>query len=111
VSAIGRVGAHHSLCGRGTLVASLIQKAVGAPKAELHMHIEGSLQPEMIFALANRNGLRLPFDSVESLREAYAFENLQSFLDLYHAGTHVLVPIMWFMPKFSLTRKRTLLEG
>jgi adenosine deaminase len=73
------------------LVASLIQKAACAPKAELHMHIEGSLQPEMIFALASRNGLTLPFDSVESLRQAYAFQNLQSFLDLYHAGTQVLM--------------------
>lgn len=60
------------------------------PKAELHMHIEGSLEPELIFALARRNGLALPYPDVESLRRAYVFSNLQSFLDVYHAGTTVL---------------------
>ena len=61
------------------------------PKAELHIHIEGSLEPEMIFALAQRNGVRLPYASVEALRSAYAFTNLQSFLDLYYAGASVLL--------------------
>ncbi len=61
------------------------------PKAELHIHIEGSLEPEMIFALAQRNGLQLPYASVEALRAAYAFTNLQSFLDLYYAGASVLL--------------------
>ena len=61
------------------------------PKAELHIHIEGSLEPEMIFALAQRNGVRLPYASVEALRAAYAFTNLQSFLDLYYAGASVLL--------------------
>jgi adenosine deaminase len=56
------------------------------PKAELHMHIEGSLEPELIFALAQRNGVALPYPSVEALRRAYAFTNLQSFLDIYYAG-------------------------
>jgi adenine deaminase len=60
------------------------------PKAELHIHIEGSLEPEMMFALAQRNGLSLPYDSVEAVRSAYQFENLQSFLDLYYAGAQVL---------------------
>ena len=60
------------------------------PKAELHMHIEGSLEPEMIFALARRNGIALFHPSVEALRQAYVFDNLQSFLDVYHAGTMVL---------------------
>lgn len=60
------------------------------PKAELHMHIEGSLEPELMFALAERNGVALPYPSVQALREAYVFENLQSFLDIYHAGTRVL---------------------
>ncbi|MFN7864577.1 MAG: adenosine deaminase, partial [Curvibacter sp.] len=60
------------------------------PKAELHMHIEGSLEPELIFALAHRNGLTLPYPSVESLRAAYAFTDLQSFLDIYYAGAGVL---------------------
>ncbi len=61
------------------------------PKAELHIHIEGSLEPEMIFALAQRNGLQLPYASVEALRAAYAFTDLQSFLDLYYAGASVLL--------------------
>ena len=61
------------------------------PKAELHMHIEGSLEPELIFALAARNGVKLPYASVEALRAAYAFTNLQSFLDIYYAGASVLL--------------------
>jgi len=60
------------------------------PKAELHMHIEGSLEPELIFALAQRNGVSLPYASVEALRAAYAFTDLQSFLDIYYAGASVL---------------------
>ena len=65
--------------------------AAAIPKAELHIHIEGSLEPELIFALAQRNGLSLPYASVEALREAYAFTNLQSFLDIYYAGASVLL--------------------
>ena len=61
------------------------------PKAELHVHIEGSLEPELIFALAQRNGLALPYATVEDLRHAYAFTNLQSFLDIYYAGASVLL--------------------
>ena len=61
------------------------------PKAELHIHIEGSLEPEMIFALARRNRVELPYANVEALRAAYAFTNLQSFLDLYYAGASVLL--------------------
>ena len=61
------------------------------PKAELHIHIEGSLEPELIFALAQRNGLALPYASVEALRAAYAFTDLQSFLDIYYAGASVLL--------------------
>ena len=61
------------------------------PKAELHIHIEGSLEPELIFALAQRNGVVLPYASVEELRSAYAFSNLQSFLDIYYAGASVLI--------------------
>jgi adenosine deaminase len=60
------------------------------PKAELHIHIEGSLEPEMLFALARKHGKPLRFDSVEALRRAYDFENLQSFLDLYYDGASVL---------------------
>jgi len=61
------------------------------PKAELHIHIEGSLEPELIFALAQRNGMEIPYASVEELRSAYAFTNLQSFLDIYYAGASVLL--------------------
>jgi adenosine deaminase len=61
------------------------------PKAELHIHIEGSLEPELIFALAQRNGVSLPYPSVEALRRAYAFTDLQSFLDIYYAGASVLL--------------------
>lgn len=61
------------------------------PKAELHIHIEGSLEPELIFALAQRNGVALPYAGVEELRRAYAFTNLQSFLDIYYAGASVLL--------------------
>ncbi len=60
------------------------------PKAELHIHIEGSLEPELIFALAKRNQLTLPYADVDALRRAYAFGNLQSFLDLYYAAANVL---------------------
>ena len=62
----------------------------GLPKAELHMHIEGSLEPELMFALAERNGVDIPFDSVEAVRAAYSFSNLQDFLDIYYAGANVL---------------------
>ena len=61
------------------------------PKAELHIHIEGSLEPELIFALARRNQVEIPYASVEELRQAYAFTNLQSFLDIYYAGASVLL--------------------
>ncbi|NHZ99696.1 adenosine deaminase [Massilia sp. CCM 8734] len=61
------------------------------PKAELHIHIEGSLEPELIFALAQRNGVSLAYASVEELRAAYAFSDLQSFLDIYYAGASVLL--------------------
>jgi adenosine deaminase len=61
------------------------------PKAELHIHIEGSLEPELIFRLAQRNGCRLAYADVEALRRAYAFTDLQSFLDIYYAGASVLL--------------------
>ena len=61
------------------------------PKAELHLHIEGSLEPELIFVLARRNGVKLPYAGVEALRAAYAFTDLQSFLDIYYAGASVLL--------------------
>ena len=60
------------------------------PKAELHIHIEGSLEPELIFELAKKNGIALAYRGVEALRAAYAFSDLQSFLDIYYAGASVL---------------------
>ena len=60
------------------------------PKAELHMHLEGSLEPELMFQLAERNKIALPWDSVETLRSAYNFNNLQEFLDIYYQGANVL---------------------
>lgn len=63
----------------------------GLPKAELHLHIEGSLEPEQMFEFARRNGVKLPFASVEEVRAAYAFSNLQDFLDIYYQGAQVLL--------------------
>ena len=62
----------------------------GLPKAELHIHIEGSLEPELVFALAAKHDVALPYPSVAALRRAYDFHNLQSFLDIYYAGANVL---------------------
>lgn len=63
----------------------------GLPKAELHLHIEGSLEPELMFELARRNRVSLPFKTVEEVRAAYAFSNLQDFLDIYYQGAGVLL--------------------
>jgi adenine deaminase len=61
------------------------------PKCELHIHIEGSLEPELMFALAQRNGVALPYESVDAVRRAYRFGNLQDFLDIYYRGMSVLI--------------------
>src|SRR5690349_1404429 len=61
------------------------------PKAELHLHIEGTLEPELLFALAERNGVAIPFASVDEVRAAYSFSNLQDFLDIYYQGMAVLL--------------------
>ncbi|NKB61488.1 MAG: adenosine deaminase [Gammaproteobacteria bacterium] len=61
------------------------------PKVELHCHIEGTFEPELMFQLARRNGVELPYDSIDSLREAYAFTKLQDFLDIYYQGMNVLL--------------------
>ncbi|HZD52432.1 MAG TPA: adenosine deaminase, partial [Woeseiaceae bacterium] len=68
-------------------VANLIQRL---PKAELHLHIEGTLEPELMLELAERNGVQLPYAGVEEIRAAYDFSDLQSFLDIYYAGARVL---------------------
>ncbi len=96
----------------------------GLPKVELHLHIEGTLEPELLFTLAKRNGVSLPYPDVESLRAAYEFNNLQSFLDLYYQGAAVLqtqqdffdltwpicstaTPRMWSIPRSSSILKPT----
>ena len=61
------------------------------PKAELHVHIEGTFEPELMFAIAQRNQIEIPYKSVEEVKQAYNFHNLQSFLDIYYAGANVLV--------------------
>ncbi|MGB7402239.1 MAG: adenosine deaminase [Arcobacter sp.] len=61
------------------------------PKAELHLHIEGSLEPELMFELAKRNNIKIPYTSIEEVKAAYDFTNLQSFLDIYYAGANVLL--------------------
>src|SRR2546421_5910724 len=73
------------------MASDLVRLARELPKAELHLHIEGALEPELMFELARRNGVELPFDSVDQVRQAYVFSNLQSFLDIYYAGCSVLV--------------------
>jgi adenosine deaminase len=70
---------------------ALADFARGLPKAELHLHIEGTLEPEMMFDLAARNGIGLPFPDIEAVRAAYSFTDLQSFLDIYYQGATVLV--------------------
>ena len=70
-----------------TKLDSFIRKM---PKAELHLHIEGSLEPELMFALAGRNNVEIPFKNVDEVRAAYQFSNLQDFLDIYYQGMSVL---------------------
>lgn len=72
-------------------MASLEKFIKGLPKAELHLHLEGSLEPEMMFELAKRNNIKIPFNSVEEVRAAYSFNNLQEFLDIYYQGAQVLI--------------------
>jgi adenine deaminase len=63
----------------------------GIPKAELHLHIEGTFEPELMFKIAKRNNIRIKYESVEELRNAYSFNNLQDFLNIYYEGANVLV--------------------
>jgi adenosine deaminase len=72
-------------------VTTLREYVVSLPKAELHVHIEGTLEPEMMFSLAQRNGIEIPFSNAEEVRAAYDFADLQAFLDLYYAGAAVLI--------------------
>jgi adenine deaminase len=78
------------------------------PKCELHIHVEGSLEPELMFALARRNGIRLPYASVDAVRQAYRFRNLQDFLDVYYLGMSVLITEQDFYDlAFAFSRART----
>lgn len=61
------------------------------PKAELHLHIEGTLEPKLMFQLAKRNNIKLEYNSIEEIKDAYNFTNLQSFLDIYYNGAKVLI--------------------
>lgn len=74
-----------------TLLPETLALIKALPKVELHLHIEGTLEPEMMFDLAQRNGVTLPYASVDEVRAAYNFQDLQSFLDLYYAGAGVLI--------------------
>jgi len=71
--------------------SDLKQIIQGIPKAELHLHIEGSFEPELMFEIAKRNNIMLAYDSIESLKKAYKFNNLQEFLNIYYAGAQVLI--------------------
>ena len=71
--------------------SSLQQFIQSIPKAELHLHIEGSFEPELMFEIAKRNEIEIPFKSVEEIRKAYQFNNLQDFLDIYYQGACVLI--------------------
>jgi adenosine deaminase len=81
------------------------------PKAELHLHIEGTLEPEMMFVLAARNGVELPFPTVEAVRAAYEFTNLQSFLDIYYQGASVLLTEEDFSDLMSAYLERAISDG
>jgi adenosine deaminase len=72
-------------------VSKIIEFIKKIPKAELHLHIEGSLEPELMFELAKRNKIKIPFGNVDEIRNAYNFHNLQSFLDIYYQGSKVLI--------------------
>ncbi len=63
----------------------------GIPKAELHLHIEGTFEPELMFKIAKRNSINIKYKSVEEIRKAYDFSNLQDFLDIYYEGASVLI--------------------
>ena len=70
---------------------SLIEFIEKTPKAELHLHIEGTLEPDLMFLLAKKNNIQIPFKSIEDVKRAYNFDNLESFLKIYYQGAKVLV--------------------
>jgi adenosine deaminase len=81
------------------------------PKAELHIHIEGSLEPEMMFEMAGKHGVKLPYADVEAVRRAYQFNNLQEFLDIYYAGAAVLIDRVDFRDLMVAYLKRAHADG
>src|SRR5438132_6228680 len=81
------------------------------PKAELHLHIEGTLEPEMVFELARKHHLSLHYSSVEALRQAYCFADLQSFLDVYYQGASVLRDESDFHARTSASLRRAHAAG
>lgn len=81
------------------------------PKAELHLHIEGTLEPELMFELAERNGIELPYGSVDEVRAAYEFTDLQSFLDIYYQGAAVLITEQDFADLMSAYLTRASADG
>ena len=72
-------------------MSKIIELIKKVPKAELHLHIEGSLEPELMFKMAKRNKLKIPFENVDEIKDAYNFQNLKSFLDIYYQGARVLI--------------------
>jgi adenosine deaminase len=90
---------------------NLDELIVALPKAELHLHIEGTLEPEMMFALAARNGVAVPYADVEAVRRAYVFDDLQSFLDIYYAGCRVLLVERDFYDLTMAYLRRAVLDG
>ena len=92
-------------------MATDVRALAALPKAELHLHIEGTLEPEMMFALARRNGVSLPYASVDEVRRAYVFSDLQSFLDIYYAGCRVLLNEQDFYELTYAYLQRASLQG
>jgi adenosine deaminase len=90
---------------------ALDPRLVALPKAELHLHIEGTLEPELMFELAGRNRVALPFSDVDAVRHAYVFDDLQSFLDLYYAGCQVLVTERDFSELTTAYLQRAVRQG
>lgn len=89
----------------------LTQFIAGLPKAELHMHLEGSFEPELMFAIARRNRCDIPFKNVEEVRSAYNFSNLQDFLDIYYQSANVLLTEQDFFDLTAAYLKRVVQDG
>jgi len=90
---------------------SIDELIAALPKAELHLHIEGTLEPELMFELAARNRVELPYPNVEAVRRAYVFDDLQSFLDIYYAGCRVLIEAQDFHDLTAAYLRRAAADG